>query len=67
VTAGFLPAAFRRELGLAWGSREQRAFALNRRVLRVANAVTPRPVRTLPFDVYLWEMRRRIRSGRRIL
>jgi uncharacterized protein (DUF2236 family) len=67
ITAGFLPAAFRRELGLAWGPREQRAFALNRRVLRVANAVTPRPLRTLPFDLYLWDMRRRIRHGRRLL
>jgi uncharacterized protein (DUF2236 family) len=67
VTAGFLPAAFRRELGLAWGPREQRAFALNRRVLRVANAVTPRPLRALPFDLYLWDMRRRIRNDRRIL
>jgi uncharacterized protein (DUF2236 family) len=67
ITAGFLPAAFRRELGLAWGSREQRAFAFNRRVLRVANAVTPRPLRTLPFDLYLWDMRRRIRNGKRIL
>jgi uncharacterized protein (DUF2236 family) len=67
VTAGFLPAAFRRELGLAWGRREQRAFALNRQVLRVANALTPRPLRALPFDLYLWDMRRRIRNGRRIL
>ena len=67
ITAGFLPAAFRRELGLAWGPREQRAFALNRRFLQVANAVTPRPLRALPFDAYLWDMRRRIRNGRNIL
>lgn len=67
ITAGFLPAAFRRELGLAWGPREQRAFALNRRVLRLANALTPRPLRTLPFDLYLWDMRRRIRNDRNIL
>jgi uncharacterized protein (DUF2236 family) len=67
VTAGFLPAAFRRELGLAWGSREQRAFALNRRFLRIANALTPRPLRALPFDLYLWDMRRRIRNGTNIL
>ena len=67
ITAGFLPAAFRRELGLAWGPREQRAFALNRRFLLVANAVTPRPLRALPFDAYLWDMRRRIRNGRNIL
>lgn len=67
ITAGFLPAAFRQELGLAWGPREQRAFAFNRRVLRFANALTPRPLRALPFDLYLWDMRRRIRNGRNIL
>jgi uncharacterized protein (DUF2236 family) len=67
VTAGFLPATFRQELGLAWGPREQRAFDVNRRVLRAVNAVLPRPLRTLPFDLYLWDMRRRIRRGRNIL
>jgi uncharacterized protein (DUF2236 family) len=67
ITAGFLPAAFRRELGLPWGPREQRAFALNRHFLRVANALTPRPLRALPFDLYLCDMRRRIRNGRNIL
>ena len=29
--------------------------------------VTPRRLRTLPFDVHLWDMRRRIRSGRAIV
>ena len=67
ITAGFLPAAFRRELGLPWGPRERRAFELNRRLLRVVNDVTPRRLRTLPFDLYLWDMRRRIKSGRNIL
>ena len=67
VTAGFLPAAFRRELGLAWGPREQRAFEFNRGILRFANALMPRPLRALPFDIYLWDMRRRIRTGRNIL
>ncbi len=67
VTAGFLPPAFRHELGLAWGRKEQRAFELNKRVLRRLNAVTPRRLRTLPFDLYLWDMRRRIRKGRNIV
>jgi uncharacterized protein (DUF2236 family) len=67
ITAGFLPPPFREELGLAWGLGEQQAFALNRRFLRVANALTPRPLRTLPFDLCLWDMRRRIRRGRKIL
>ena len=67
VTAGFLPASFRQELGLAWGRPEQRAFDVNRRFLRAVNALLPRPLRTLPFDLYLWDMQRRIRQGRNIL
>jgi uncharacterized protein (DUF2236 family) len=67
ITAGFLPAAFREELGLAWGHREQWAFGLNRQLLRFVNSLTPRRLRTLPFDLYLWDMRRRIRRGRNIL
>jgi uncharacterized protein (DUF2236 family) len=67
VTAGFLPASFRQELGLPWGWREQRAFDVNRRVLRAVNALLPRPLRTLPFDLYLWDMQRRISQGRNLL
>jgi uncharacterized protein (DUF2236 family) len=67
ITSGFLEEPFRKELGLSWGWREQRAFALNQAVLRFVNSYTPRRVRTLPFDMYLWDMRRRIRDGRRML
>jgi uncharacterized protein (DUF2236 family) len=67
ITAGFLEQPFRDALGLPWGWREQRAFAVNRQLLRALNAFTPRPLRTLPFDVSLWDMRRRIRTGRPIL
>ncbi len=67
ITAGFLPAAFREALGLAWGPREQRIFELNRRVLRSVNELTPRPLRALPFDLYLLDVRRRIKKGRRLL
>jgi uncharacterized protein (DUF2236 family) len=67
VTAGFLEPPFREELGLAWGPLEQQVFALNRRLLRVVNFLTPRPLRTLPFDLYLWGMRGRIGAGQRIL
>jgi uncharacterized protein (DUF2236 family) len=67
ITSGFLEEPFRRELGLTWGRREQRAFALNQAVLRLVNSFTPRRIRTLPFDMSLWDMRRRIRDGRRML
>jgi len=37
------------------------------RLLRTVNALTPRPLRTLPFDLCLRDMRRRIRTGAPIL
>jgi uncharacterized protein (DUF2236 family) len=67
VTAGFLPAPFREELGLRWGPVEQRVFAAHNAVLRWLNTLTPPPVRTLPFDLILWDMRRRLRRGRGVL
>jgi uncharacterized protein (DUF2236 family) len=67
VTAGFLEEPFRKELGLPWGSHERRAFALNLRLLRAVNTLTPTPLRTLPFDLCLWDMRRRLRAGHLVL
>jgi uncharacterized protein (DUF2236 family) len=67
VTAGFLEEPFRAELGLPWGQGEQWVFALNQRCLRLVNTLTPRRLRTLPFDAHLRNMRRRIRTGRAIL
>lgn len=67
VTAGFLPEPFRQELGLSWGSAQQRAFRLTCGVLRLLNAATPRGLRKLPMMPYLWDMRRRIRRGTRLL
>lgn len=67
VTAGFLAPAFRDELGLSWGVREQAVFAVNAGFLRAADALTPRPLRTLPYDLLLADMRRRIRAGRSVL
>lgn len=63
ITTGALPEAFRRELGLPWGRRQQRVWDANARVLKVLDAVTPKPVRRLPMDLYLWDVRRRIRKG----
>lgn len=67
VTAGLLPEPFRVELGLPWGPRQQRVFASTCRALRTVNALTPRRLRALPLDLYLWDMRRRIRNGRNIV
>lgn len=64
ITAGFLGAPFRTELGLPWGPADRAIFTINAAILRVTNALTPAPVRLLPFDLLLMDMRRRIRAGR---
>ena len=63
VTTGFLPPRFREEMELAWSDRDQRRFE---RMMRTIGAVAwrlPGPVRHFPFNVYLWDMRVRIRLG----
>lgn len=63
IATGALPPAFRAELGLPWGRRQQRIWNANARVIRVLDAVTPKRVRALPMDLYLWDVRRRMRKG----
>ncbi|MBX6389802.1 MAG: DUF2236 domain-containing protein [Frankia sp.] len=64
LTTGFLPPRFRAEMGLAWSEEQQARFD---RLLRRIGAVSrrmPRAVRLFPFNLLLWDVRRRIRQGR---
>ncbi len=67
LSVGFLPPEFREELGLPWDAGRQRVFdafvATSASVMRVV----PRPLRQFPFNLYLADARRRIRSGRAIV
>ena len=64
VTLGFLPEPFRDELQFPWTARDQRRFdALMAQLVRI-NKLLPRLVRQLPWNVYLWDAQRRIRTGR---
>lgn len=67
ITSGFLPATFRTELGLEWNYRRQRAFNALRTMLARCNRMLPTPVREFPWNLVLWDTRRRIRTGRRIV
>ena len=64
VTTGFLPETVRDELGLAWTARRQRAFDVAMSGAARVNRGLPRLVREFPWNVYLWDAQRRIRSGR---
>ncbi len=64
ITTGFLPQRFRDEMRLPWDAAKQRRFDALMAVLRTANHLMPRFVRQFPFNVLLWDVDRRIRTGR---
>jgi uncharacterized protein (DUF2236 family) len=67
ITSGFLPAKFRDELGLEWNDHRQRLFNIFRATTARTNSLLPRPAREFPWNAVLWDTRRRIRAGRRIV
>ncbi len=67
LTLGFLPQPFRDELGLPWDERRQRRFEAGMKPAAALTRGLPRPLREFPFNAYLWDTRRRIRSGHPIV
>ncbi len=64
ITTGFLPQRFRDEMRLPWDAARQRRFDRLMAVLGSLNRLMPRFVRRFPFNVLLWDVDRRIRTGR---
>jgi uncharacterized protein (DUF2236 family) len=64
ITTGFLPQRFRDEMRLPWDAGKQRRFDRLMAALRTANRLLPPFVRRFPFNVLLWDVDRRIRTGR---
>jgi uncharacterized protein (DUF2236 family) len=64
ITTGFLPQRFRDEMRLPWDATKQRRFDRLMAVLRNVNRLLPRFIRRFPFNVLLWDVDRRIRTGR---
>jgi uncharacterized protein (DUF2236 family) len=67
LTLGFLPPEFRAELGLPWTDRDEARFRRLANRLAQLNRVTPRVLRQLPMNAYLWDVRRRLRTGRPVV
>jgi uncharacterized protein (DUF2236 family) len=64
VTTGFLPPDFRDALGLPWNDADQRRFDRFIAAVRLVTRLQSPAVRRFPFNVFLWDIRRRIRTGR---
>ncbi|HVW42671.1 MAG TPA: oxygenase MpaB family protein [Amycolatopsis sp.] len=64
VTTGFLPPRFREQMRLPWSPHQQRLFDRLMRAIGVVALRSPRVVREFPYNAYLWDLRRRIRTGR---
>ncbi|MGO8938238.1 MAG: oxygenase MpaB family protein [Mycobacterium sp.] len=64
ITTGFLPQRFRDEMGLPWDAVKQRRFDRLMAVLATVNSMLPRVGRQFPFNLMLWDLDRRIRTGR---
>lgn len=62
--AGFLGPHFRSLLGLAWSPADERRFGRWCHVLRLVNRCLPRPLREVPWNLFEYDARRRIRRGR---
>ena len=64
ITTGFLPQRFRDEMRLPWDAGKQRRFDRLMAALGAVNRMLPRVVRQFPFNLMLWDLDRRIRTGR---
>lgn len=64
ITTGFLPQRFRDEMRLPWSPRRQRIFDRLMSVIRLMTKLSPRVVREFPFNVLMYDLDWRIRTGR---
>ena len=64
ITTGFLPQPFRDEMRLPWDATKQQRFDRLMALLRTVNRLLPRFIRRFPFNILLWDVDRRIRTGR---
>jgi uncharacterized protein (DUF2236 family) len=67
VTTGFLPQRFRDEMKLPWSAGDQQRFDLLMQRIGSVQRLLPGFVRRFPFNWLLWDMRVRMRFGRRLV
>jgi len=67
VTTGFLPPRFRDEMGYEWTAADQQRFDRFMRRIGAVQRRLPGVIRRIPFNWFLWDMRLRMRLGRRLV
>jgi uncharacterized protein (DUF2236 family) len=64
ITTGFLPRRFRDEMRLNWTQRDQKRFERMMALIAAGVRASPRPLRQFPYNVVMWDLRYRLRTGR---
>jgi uncharacterized protein (DUF2236 family) len=64
LTIGFLPQNFREKMGLEFKPWQRRVFDAHNKLAKAITDRLPKPLREFPFNVLLWDVRWRIRTGR---
>lgn len=67
ATTGFLAPEFRAMMQLDWSESQQRRFEWLLAALRLADRLIPHQAWILGYRLYLWDMRFRVRRGKRIV
>jgi len=55
---------FREQMHVPWSDRHQRRFDRMTTVLGAVVRRLPAPLQAFPYNIYMWDLRRRIRAGR---
>ncbi|KAA8888144.1 DUF2236 domain-containing protein [Nocardia colli] len=64
IVAGLLPQHVRAEMRMTWTDQDQRRFDRLLRGISVVNSRLPKQARLFPLNVYLFDLRRRMRLGK---
>ncbi len=64
VTTGFLPPEIREQMQLEWNDKKQRRFERTVRTIGRISLLLPRVIRQAPYNLVLWDFRRRLKKGK---
>ncbi|HSV38377.1 MAG TPA: oxygenase MpaB family protein [Nocardioidaceae bacterium] len=67
ANTGFLPQRFREEMHLTWSDKDERRFRSVMRKVGWVSRKLPGPIRLFPINVYLRDLRWRLKTGRRLV